>query len=80
MVSIPREAGADPVLAQLRDALGTRAVLSGSEIPERNLQDWSTLPPVRPLAVVRPDDPGGVAATVRIAGPLNAASGAACAP
>jgi FAD/FMN-containing dehydrogenase len=54
-------------IAGLRTALGASAVLSGDDIPARNEQDWSTLGPVRPLAVVRPIDPQGVAATLRIA-------------
>ena len=53
------------VLANLRAELGT-AVLAGDDIPARNEQDWSTLGPVRPLAVVRPATPAGVATAVRI--------------
>ncbi len=64
------------VIDQLRDALGVRAVLTGSDVPQRNEQDWSTLPPVRPLAVVRPSTPEGVASAMRIA----AACGVAVVP
>lgn len=42
------------------------ALLTGSEIPARNHQDTSFLPPVRPLAVIRPDTPAGVADAMRI--------------
>ncbi|MCB8881223.1 FAD-binding oxidoreductase [Acidisoma cellulosilytica] len=55
------------VIAALRDALGDRAVLTGADIPDRNKQDWSTLSAVLPLAVIRPTDPAGVAASMRIA-------------
>jgi len=54
-------------IGQLEAALGAAAVLSGSDIPARNLQDWSTLGPVQPLAVVRPADPQGVATAMAIA-------------
>lgn len=57
----------ETVIAALREALGDRAVLAGADIPERNRQDWSTLSAVLPLAVVRPSDPAGVAAAMRIA-------------
>ncbi|MCB8876860.1 FAD-binding oxidoreductase [Acidisoma silvae] len=57
----------EAVIAALREALGDRAVLSGADIPDRNRQDWSTLSAVLPLAVVRPNDPAGVAAAMRIA-------------
>lgn len=53
------------VLAELREALGA-AVLAGDDIPARNVADWSTLGPQRPLAVVRPADTEGVAAAMRI--------------
>ena len=63
----PASGAARLVIDQLRAALGARAVLTGEDMPQRNEQDWSTLGPVRPLAVVRPDDPQGVATAVRIA-------------
>ena len=50
----------------LRTCLGTAAVLTGDGIPERNTNDWSPQPPGQPLAVVRPADPAGVAAAMRI--------------
>ncbi|MDQ7250566.1 FAD-binding oxidoreductase [Dongia sedimenti] len=53
------------VVAALQAALGT-AVLSGPDIPARNEKDWSTLPPLRPLALVRPSNPEGVAQAMRI--------------
>jgi FAD/FMN-containing dehydrogenase len=51
-------------LAALRDQLGSAAVLMGSDVPQRNCNDWSTQPPARPLAVVRPSDAAGVAAAL----------------
>jgi FAD/FMN-containing dehydrogenase len=54
-------------VAALRAALGDGTVLVGADIPARNLSDWSIYPPVRPLALVRPADPAGVAAAMRIA-------------
>jgi FAD/FMN-containing dehydrogenase len=60
------EAGHDAI-SRLRAALGASAVLSGDDIPARNEHDWSTLGPVRPLAVVRPLDPQGVATALRVA-------------
>ena len=43
-----------------------KTVLTGDDIPARNTADTSFLPRVRPLAVVRPDTPQGVAETLRI--------------
>ena len=54
------------VLEELQAALGAVAVLFGDDIPARNESDWSVLAPSRPLAVLRPDSPEGVAAAVRI--------------
>lgn len=54
-------------VASLRVALGNEAVLAGADIPARNFSDWSNYPPSRPLAVVRPADPAGVATAMRIA-------------
>ncbi|MCO6187891.1 FAD-binding oxidoreductase [Rhizobium sp. L1K21] len=42
------------------------ACLTGTEVPKRNEADTSFLPPIVPIAVVRPDTPEGVAAAVRI--------------
>ena len=53
------------VIDALRAELGG-AVLAGDDIPARNEQDWSTLGPLRPLAVVRPATPAGVATAMRI--------------
>ena len=53
-------------IEDLRRALGAAAVLAGDDIPARNEHDWSILAPVRPLCVVRPADPAGVAAAMRI--------------
>jgi FAD/FMN-containing dehydrogenase len=54
-------------VSRLRDLLGAESVLSGEDIPIRNLQDWSTLGPTAPIAVVRPADSQGVATTLRVA-------------
>ena len=64
---LPSAYDASAALDRLRAALEPQAVLSGADIPDRNTSDWSTLPPVRPLAVVRPSTPEGVAAALRIA-------------
>ncbi|MFT3717533.1 FAD-binding oxidoreductase [Pseudorhodoferax sp.] len=53
------------VLSRLREQLGAAAVLIGDDVPERNRNDWSTQPPTRPLAVVRPVDAAGVSAALR---------------
>ncbi|MDP9899284.1 FAD-binding oxidoreductase [Variovorax ginsengisoli] len=55
-----------PVIGALLDRLGSVAVLSGPDIPERNTNDWGPHGPVRPLAVVRPSEPAGVAAAMQI--------------
>jgi len=67
-ICLPERAGdtSEALFAALRDALGTTAVLTGDDIPTRNEQDWSTLGPQRPLAVLRPVDTPGVAAAMRI--------------
>lgn len=57
--------GAEDVVAALKRALGD-AVLADGDVPERNRTDWSPLPPTRPLALVRPSDPAGVARAMRI--------------
>lgn len=58
---------AEPLLAALRAALGEDAVAAGADVPERNRADWSPLPPVTPLAVVRPSTPEGVATAMGLA-------------
>lgn len=47
-------------------ALGPEVVLAGEAVPARNREDWSGLPPTRPLAVVRPRATEEVAAALRI--------------
>lgn len=53
------------VLSRLQEELGTEAVLIGDAVPERNCNDWSGLPAVRPLAVVRPATTGAVSAAMK---------------
>jgi FAD/FMN-containing dehydrogenase len=55
-----------PAIAALQARLGSGAVLAGDDVPVRNTNDWSPQLPVQPLAVVRPADPAGVAAAMRI--------------
>jgi len=71
-VSVPSPVHAEAI-DRLRQSLGPQSVLSGQDIPQRNEQDWSTLGPVRPLALIRPADPEGVAAALRIAGEYDIA-------
>ncbi len=74
VASLVRQASrAAELLAALRVELEGAAVLAGDSIPVRNESDWSTLPPVRPLAVVRPSEPRGVAATLRLASEFGVA-------
>ncbi|MEZ5653559.1 MAG: FAD-binding oxidoreductase [Burkholderiaceae bacterium] len=54
------------LIERLIGALGTKAVLSGPELPERNLSDRAFLAPTRPLALVRPADTEQVAAAMRL--------------
>jgi len=63
--SAPPSAAALAGLAALREQLGAAAVLIGDDVPERNCNDWSTQPPNRPLAVVRPTDAAGVSAALK---------------
>ena len=56
----------DALLSALLAEFGPRSVLSGDAIPVRNEKDWSTLAPVRPLAVVRPVTAEEVSATMRL--------------
>jgi FAD/FMN-containing dehydrogenase len=51
----------DQLLGALRDRLGAAAVLTGSDVPARNGNDWSASLPQTPLAVIRPLDAQGVA-------------------
>jgi FAD/FMN-containing dehydrogenase len=50
----------------LRELLGSESVLSGAEIPRRSHNDWSTLEPQAPIALVRPNTTEGVAMTMRL--------------
>ncbi len=54
------------LLDALRSRLGPGAVLDGEDVPARNENDHSSLPPVRPLALLRPSDTAGVAAAMRL--------------
>lgn len=60
------EVNGDQLLAKLRLELGTNAVLSGRDLPERNRTDWSFLPNADPLAVVRPASTKEVAIALRL--------------
>ena len=53
-------------LGRLVAALPPGTVIPGSEAPERYWHDWSTLAPVRPLAVVLPRTTEDVAAALRL--------------
>ena len=57
---------AGEVVAALRAELGAEVVLTGENIPERNRDDWSGLPPTQPLAVLRPRTTAEVAAALRV--------------
>ena len=52
------------LLQRLREVLGPRAVCSGADLPPRNEHDHSSLPPAKPLAVVKPGNTAGVAAVL----------------
>ncbi len=67
MTALAHQTRAAEAVSRLRALLGSGSVLSGGNVPVRNRQDWSTLGPMTPLAVVRPADPEGVAATLRVA-------------
>ncbi len=56
----------DRVLEALLQQLGPTAVRVGDDVPLRNCNDYSGLPPARPRAVVRPADPAGVAHAMRV--------------
>ncbi len=66
-IATPAEDHGSDIVLRLRAELGPESVLSGSDIPARNLQDWSPLGPATPLAVVRPANPQGVATALRVA-------------
>jgi len=63
---MPTSSAESSLFAELVAALGPAACLSGSDIPARNLCDWSGVLPQVPLALVRPDTVEGVAAAMRI--------------
>jgi FAD/FMN-containing dehydrogenase len=73
VASLACSSRASQLLAALTAQLGDAAVLAGDSVPVRNESGWSTLPPVRPLAVVRPSEPRGVAATLRLASEFDVA-------
>ncbi|WP_102224822.1 FAD-binding oxidoreductase [Acidimangrovimonas sediminis] len=52
--------------ALLERTLGPDLVVTGAAVPERAWSDWSGLPPVRPLALVRPRTTEDCAAAVRL--------------
>ncbi len=54
------------VLVQLRTALGPDMVLTGGDIPERNMSDATMKPAVRPAALIVPRTTADVAAALRI--------------
>ena len=60
------DTAADACLAELKENLPAAAVLDGTDIPARNLQDTSYMAAVRPLAVVRPDCVDDIAQAVRL--------------
>ena len=55
-----------PVVEALLAELGSSIILTGADLPVRHERDWSTLPPVRPLAVARPGTTAEVAAIMRL--------------
>jgi FAD/FMN-containing dehydrogenase len=54
------------ILSDLRDALGSQAVLTGTDIGDRYKADYSAENPVEPLAVLRPGTTEAVSAAMRI--------------
>jgi FAD/FMN-containing dehydrogenase len=54
------------LIDELREAIGAGAVLTGRDMPDRNATDWSGLPPIAPIAVVRPASTEDVSAVLRI--------------
>ncbi len=54
------------LLQALRAALGDDAVATGEAIPARQLTDWSGVPPVRPLALLRPRSTAQVSAALKL--------------
>lgn len=56
----------DQCLADLAAAFPKATLLTGDDIPVRNTHDTSFIPAIKPLAVVRPDTPQGLAQAVEI--------------
>jgi FAD/FMN-containing dehydrogenase len=54
------------MIDELRAVLGDAAVLTGAEIPRKNCSDWSKLPDIEPLALVRPATTEEVAHVLRL--------------
>jgi FAD/FMN-containing dehydrogenase len=54
----------DPLIAQLKEALGRAAVLTGDDIPERNRADATRLAPSLPAALVLPRSTADVSTTL----------------
>lgn len=54
------------LLSALRAALGEDAVATGESIPAHRLTDWSGVPPVRPLALLRPRSTEQVSAALQL--------------
>lgn len=54
------------LLSALRAALGEDAVATGEAIPAHRLTDWSGVPPVRPLALLRPRSTEQVSAALQL--------------
>jgi FAD/FMN-containing dehydrogenase len=57
---------APALLDELRSRLGPGAVFVGADVPGRNANDHSSLPPAPPTVVLRPSDTAGVAAAMRL--------------
>ena len=65
MTTTTPDSSLQPALDALHGALGSAFFPPGS-VPVRNRNDYSGLAPTDPLAVARPADTAGVAATLRI--------------
>ena len=63
----------DHLLAALRAALPSGAVLAGGDIPLVHYSDWSGAGAVKPLAVVRPQDTAQIAATLKLCNEMKVA-------
>jgi len=53
------------ILDRLMAELGPDIVTPGAQVPDRNRQDWGRLPPVEPVALVRPRTTGQVSLALR---------------